>query len=195
MSLPPWYRPKTRPLAEAVLTLDLSRTTGIGPLEAGLSTMWDMTPALCAPDPSYCVRLTVDPDAKTLRVTRRSEQLATLYLEHDATRIGKPLRAICQSCERRCHRLFLGGDNFSCGVCLRVTYSSGQYDERDRVLSRTQRLEYRLVCTNFLPRHRGRRIILADLHRQNERLLSTFPVRLQRLLLLQRTVRNASSLG
>lgn len=180
MSIPPWYRPRRRPLADAMLTLDLSRTTGIGPLEAGLSTPWDMTPVLCATDPSHRVRLTVDAEATTLSVKRRRKVIATLSLGLDAKRIGEPLRAICPGCGRRCYRLFLWGSYFRCGKCLRVTYASGQRDVRDRVLNRIQRLEYRLACTENMPRHRGRWKIQAEIARQDARAFATMPASLLR---------------
>ena len=182
MSLPPWYRPKKRVLAEAVLTLDLSRTTGIGPLEPGLSTMWDMTPIVCASDPSYRVRLTVDAEGESLRITRRRKPITMLHLKRDTKRFGSPLRAVCFSCDRLTYRLYLFNGWFQCGKCLQVTYASGQGDQRDRALARLQRLEHRLTCTEWLPRHRGRSRILAEIDRQDARLFSTMPTTLLRSL-------------
>ena len=182
MSIPPWYRPKKRPLAESVLTLDFSRTTGIGPLEPGLSTMWDMTPILCASDPSYRMRLTVDAEGRTLSVTRRRKPIAKLHLKRDTKRIGSPLRAVCLRCDRLTYRLYLLNGWFQCGQCLRVTYASGQRDQRDRALARKQRLEHRLDCTEYLPRHRGRRQIVAEIGRQDMRLNASMPASLLRLL-------------
>ena len=51
-------------------TLATRRRTGIGPLEPGLSTKWDMTPILGASDPRYRVRVEVDAEGRWLRVTR-----------------------------------------------------------------------------------------------------------------------------
>lgn len=182
MSLPPWYRPKSRPLAEALLTIDLSRTTGIGPLVPGLSTMWDMTPLLCASYPDHRVRLTVDAEAQKLIVTRRRKLIASLYLRRDKTRIGTPLRVVCPSCQRMTYRLYWSWGWFRCGKCLRVTYASGQRDRRDRALARIQRLEHRLSCTEWLPRHRGARAIVAEIIRQDGRLFASMPVSLLRAL-------------
>lgn len=177
MSLPPWYRIKRRPLAETLLTLDLSRTTGIGPLTPGLVAKWDMTPYLCASDPAYRVRAEVDAEGRKLNIMRRRKHVATVYLAHDPKRIGAPLRALC-GCGRRCYRLYLWGSHFRCGECLRVTYASGQRSTRERALARMQRLEYRLECTENLPRHRGRRKIEAKLSRLDARLFATMPLNL-----------------
>jgi len=182
MSIPPWYRPKKRFLAEALLTLDLSRTTGIGPLEPGLSIMWDMTPILCASDPSHRVRVTVGAEAQTLTVKRRRQHIATLRLRRDTQRIGAPLRAVCPSCEHLAYRLYLAHGWFRCGNCLRVTYASGQRDQRDRALVRIQRLEHRLDCTEHLSRHRGRRQISTEIERQDMRLNASMPASLLRRL-------------
>lgn len=183
MSLPPWYRPKTRPLAEALLTIDLSRTTGIGPLVPGLSTMWDMTPLLCVSEPEHRVRLTVDAEAQKLVVTRRRKHIATLYLRPDKTRIGEPLRVACPACLRKTYRLYWFWGSFRCGKCLRVTYASGQRDKRDRAVNRMQRLEHRLACTENMPRHRGRRKIQAEIVRQDGKWFSSMPVSLLRKIL------------
>jgi hypothetical protein len=183
MSLPPWYRSKTRPLAEAVRTLDLSRTTGIGPLVPGLSTMWDLTPLLCAPDPSHRVRVTVDAEGRTLSVTRHRKAISmVMYLVYNRKRLGSPLRALCD-CGRYCYRLYLWGSYFRCGKCLHVTYVSGQRDQRDRAINRMQRLEYRLACTENMPRHRGRRKIQAEITRQDGKWFSTMPASLLRKIL------------
>lgn len=183
MSLPPWYRPKTRPLAEAMLTLDLSRTTGLGPLVPDLSLVWDMTPLLCASYPEHRMRVTVDSEAQKLIVTRRRKHIATLYLRRDMTRIGTPLRAVCPSCQRMTYRLYWGWGSFRCGKCLRVTYASGQRDRRDRTVNRMQRLEHRLACTENMPRHRGRRKIQAEIVRQDGKWFSTIPASLLRKIL------------
>lgn len=98
MRLPPWYRPRSRPLAEALLTLDFARTTGIGPLEPTLSAMWDMTPICGAVDSSHRVRLIVDWRGETLSVKRQRTLLATISLRRDPKRIGEPLRAVCPGC-------------------------------------------------------------------------------------------------
>lgn len=180
MSIPPWYRPKKRFLAETLLTVDLSRTTGIGPLEPALSTLWDMTPILCASDQSHRVRLTVDAETRSLTVTRHRKHITTLYLRRDTKRIGAPLRAICPGCERMAYRLYLAHGWFRCGKCLRVTYASGQRDQRDRALARIQRLEHRRDCTENLPRHRGRRRIIAEIWRQDMRLSASMPASLLR---------------
>lgn len=183
MSLPPWYRPKRRPLAEAVLTLDLSRATGIGPLTPGLSTRWDMTPCLCTSDPGHRVRVEVDADGRQLRVERRNKPIApALRLDRDLTRIGNPLRAICPTCGRRSYRLYFAWGWFRCGKCLRVTYASGRGGENDRAHARMARLENRLYFTNRLPRHRGRKKISAEIARQDERLFLAMPARLLRFL-------------
>ena len=136
MSIPPWYRPKRRPLAEAVLTLDLSRATGIGPLIPGLSAAWDMTPVLCMSDPSYCVRVTMDSDGRTLSVTRYRKHIATVYLAPDPKRIGAPLRALC-GCGRRCYRLYLWGSYFAGGMSRGTTI--GSTDMRDGTTDATSR--------------------------------------------------------
>lgn len=183
MSLPPWYRTKTRPLAEALLTIDLSRTTGIGPLIPGFSTLWDMTPLLCASYPDHRVRLTVDAEAQKLIVTRRRKHIAALYLRRDKTRIGAPLRVVCPFCERMAYRLYWSWGWFQCGKCLRITYASGQRDKRDRAVNRMQRLEHRLACTENMPRHRGRRKIQAEIVRQDRKWFSTMPASLLRKIL------------
>lgn len=180
MSLPPWYRPKRRPLAEAVLSINLSRASGIGPLVPGMSVMWDMTPLLCAPDPSYRVRVTVDSEGRTLIFTRRRRRIGMVSLAQDCRGIGAPLRAVCPRCSRCCYRLYLWGSYFRCGKCLRVTYASGQRDTRDRVLNRIQRLEHRLACTESIPRHRGRWKIQAEIARLDSRFFETMPVALLR---------------
>lgn len=181
MSLPPWYRSRIRPSAEAVLSINLSRASGIGPLVPGLSVMWDMTPLLCLSDPSYRVRLTVDGAGRSLNVTRRRKPVATVYLSPDPKRIGTPLRAIC-GCGRRCYRLYLWYGHLQCGKCLRVTYASGRGEWRDRAHARIARLENRLYFTEWLPRYRGRRKITAEIARQDERLLLAMPRRLLRSL-------------
>lgn len=182
MNIPPWYRPKRRPMAEAVLTIDLSRTTGIGPLKPRLTSMWDMTPLLCANDPRYRVRLTVDAEARTLQVTYRGKSIASLWLKRDPTRIGTPLRAACPACGRPVWRLYLFNGWFRCGKCLGVTYASGQRGVSDRASARMQRLENRLYCTQWLPRYRGRRKIQAEMARQDTRWFGCTPVRLLRSL-------------
>ena len=174
MSIPPWYCPRRRPLAEAVRTLDLSRTTGIGPLEPGLSMMWDMTPLLCASDPCHRVRVKVDSEGQTLNITRRRRPIATLALMRDFKRIGAPRRALC-GCGRQCYRLYLWGRNFRCGRCLRVTFLSGQGETRNRAHARLARLDNRLHFTQWLPRHRGRRKIIEAIDREDLRVLSTSP--------------------
>ena len=182
MSLPPWYRARRRPLAETVLTINLSRASGIGPLVPGLSVIWDMTPLRCATDPSHHVRLTVDTEVRTLRVTRHREHLATIYLAQDSKRIGAPLRAICPTCSRRCYRLYRAWGWFRCGKCLRVTYGSGCGGVSDRAHARMERLENRLYFTEWLQRHRGRRKINAEIARQDELLFPSIFGRLIRSL-------------
>lgn len=183
MSLPPWYRPKRRPLAEAVLSVDLSRATGIGPLVPGLSVRWDMTPLLCLSDPSYRVGLTVDAEGRTLNISRRRKPIATLWLQRDTRRFGEPIRAVCPRCSRLTHRLYLYNGWFQCGKCLNVTYASGQRGVSDRANARMQRLEHRLYCTQWLPRYRGRRKIQAEMVRQDMRWFGCLPVRLLRGLM------------
>ena len=181
MSLPPWYRPRKRPLAEAVLSINLSSASGIGPLVPGLSVRWDMTPLLCLSDPSYRVRMTVDSKGRTVSITRRHKCIATVSLARDLRRIGTPLRAIC-GCGRLCYRLYLWGRHFYCGKCLRVTYASGQRGENDRAHARIQRLESRLEFTRWRPRHRDRRKIQGQIARQDERLWAAMPASLHRAL-------------
>lgn len=163
------------------MSINLSRACGIGPLVPGLSVMWDMTPLLCASDPSYRVRLTVDAEGRMLSATRRGKPVAMIRLESDRKRISAPLRAVC-CCGRLCYRLYLWGSYFRCGKCLRVAYASGRGSENDRAHARMARLENRLYCTEWLPRHRGRRKINAELVRQDERLLLAMPGRLLRFL-------------
>jgi hypothetical protein len=113
-----------------------------------------------------------------LRLTDRT----MLHLKRDTKRFGSPLRAVCFSCDRLTYRLYLFNGWFQCGKCLQVTYASGQGDQRDRALARLQRLEHRLTCTEWLPRHRGRSRILAEIDRQDARLFSTMPTTLLRSL-------------
>lgn len=181
MSIPPWYRPRRRPLAEAVLSINLSRASGIGPLVPGLSVTWDMTPLLCLSDPDYKVRLTVDVDGQALNVKHRRLYIASVRLVPDPKRIGAPLRAVCD-CGRRCYRLYLWGSYLRCGKCLRVGYASGRGGESDRAHARMARLESRLSCTEWQPRHRGRRRINAEIARQDERLFLAMPGRLLKYL-------------
>jgi len=68
----------------------------------------------------------------------------------------------------------------NCGACLEVTYASGQREVRDRALARKERLQNRLECTQDLPRHRGRRRIIAEIKRQDARLLGSMPTSLLR---------------
>lgn len=180
MNIPPWYRPRRRFLAEAVLTIDLSRSTGIGPLVPGLSALWDMTPILCQSDPSYRVRLTAD--AGTLSVWHRAMLVSQLTLRPDRSRMGSPLRAVCPGCGRNVWRLYFVGGWFRCGRCLRVTYASGRAGENDRAHARIARLENRLHCTQWRPRYRGRRMIQAEIARQDRRLMATLPGPLLRRL-------------
>ena len=183
MSLPPWYRPQKRPLAEAVLSLNLSCASGIGPLFPGMSVRWDMTPLLCLSDPSYRVRVTVDSDGQRMDVTQRHSHIATLSLARDTKRIGSPLRAICPMCGRLTFRLYMyWTGSFRCGYCLRVAYASGRRDVGYRASARMQRLEQRLYCTQWLPRNRGRRKIQAEIARQDGRWLGCMPTRLRRYL-------------
>lgn len=183
MSLPPWYRPRKRFMAETLLTLDLSSATGIGPLSPGLSAKWDMTPYLCATDPSHRIRAEVDAEGARLRVLRRNKPLTPdLHLKRDARCFGSPLRAHCPACGKLTYRLYLAWGWFRCGKCLRVTYASGQRGESDRVSARMQRLQHRLDCTEYLPRHRGRRRIMAEIERQDARWFSSMPKSLFRCL-------------
>lgn len=183
MNIPPWYRPRRRYFAETLLTLDLSRAAGIGPLKAGLSTMWDMTPILCASDSSHRMRVTVDADARMLSITRRGKLITTLSLRCNTKRFGQPLRAVCPECGRLVWRLYFVNGWLRCGKCLHVTYATGRRGEQDRALARKWRLEHRLDRTDNLPRHRGRRRIEAEIERQDARLFGTMPVRLRRALI------------
>lgn len=173
-----------------MLTLDLSRTTGVGPLELGLSVRWDMVPSGVIFDIEPRVRLIVRAGDKgfdgVLCVTQRRRLLASLPLRRDPHRIGAPLRAICPDCGRLTYRLYVSGIvrlhynsedkeqiiyHFRCGKCLHVTYASGQRAEIDRANARMHRLEQRLYGTQWLPRHRGRRKIQAEMARQDMRWL------------------------
>ncbi len=184
MSLPPWYRPRRRPLAEALPEIDLSRATGIGPLEPGLSVEWNMKPLLGMADPSHQVRLTVDSKGRALRVLRRGKRVALdLALEQDQTRIGAPLRAVCPGCGRPVFKLYLWEAAVRCGKCWGVTYASGQREPRDRAVARKERLKYRLACTDDVPRRRGRRRVLAAIRHQNARLSARMPASLLKRLL------------
>lgn len=184
MSVPPWYRPRKRFMAERLLTLDLSSATGIGPLSPGLSAKWDMTPYLCATDPSHRIRVEVDAEGRRLRVLRRNKPLVPdLHLKRDARRFGSPLRAHCPVCGKLTYRLYLAYGWFRCGKCLRVTYASGHGSERDRVSARQQRLEHRLACTEYLPRHRGRRRIGVEVARLDARWFATMPASLLRSIM------------
>lgn len=182
MNLPPWYRPRRRPLAETVLTLDLSRTTGVGPLKPSLSTLWDMTPLLCFPSPAFRVRVTVDATGDTLTLSRRGHMMARLCLRQDRRRFGHPLRAVCPACGHLAYRLYRFNGVFCCGECLRVTYASGSRGESDRVNARLQRLQRRLACTDDLPRHRGRRKITAAIAYLDLRWAAKLPAALLRKL-------------
>ncbi len=165
MRVPPWYRPRKHYAAEWLPTLDLSRATGIGPLEPGMSVRWDLTPVLGASDPSYRVRVEVDVDGKWLSVYHHNTRIIpVLRLCRDNRRIGAPLRAVCPGCDRLSYRLYLCC-GVRCGKCQRVTYVSGQGSAHDRVVNRLQRLEYRLRCAEYLPRHRGAQKIRAEINR------------------------------
>lgn len=169
-----------------MLALDLSCTTGIGPLEPGLSVRWDMAPDGVIYDVDPRVRLMVNVGAngsgEVLRVTQRRRLLASLSLQCDSRRMGAPLRAICPGCGRLAYRLYVscvelpgGIYHFRCGKCLRVTYASGQRGEIHRANARMQRLEKRLYFTQWLPRHRGRRKIQAEMTRQDMRWFGCLP--------------------
>jgi hypothetical protein len=142
-----------------------------------------MKPILGAPDQAYSVRVEVDAQAQWLSVLRRNRAIAPrLRLGRDSSRIGAPVRAVCPSCNRLVYRLYLVNDWFHCGRCLSVTYASGQRERRDRALARKERLRHRLQRTEALPRHRGRRHIIAEIRRQDARLISTMPLVLLRRL-------------
>jgi hypothetical protein len=140
----------------------------------------DLLELLWWPHEPYRVRVEVDATGEQLRVYWRARLLTTLRLERDTRRIASPLRAICPRCDRLVWKLYLEHGWFGCGRCRRVTYSAGQGEERDRVFARLARLEQRLVGAEQMPRHRGRRKIVANLQRQEASRSGCIPARVLR---------------